>query len=99
MRIKMAIVTSVVLLATAGARAEDNKACISKATQALPSIAGLVITKTGTRPVPAATLATWQGRKRPIIVDLDIVAAGTEEVYSYMCVLTNGAAFVRRVML
>jgi hypothetical protein len=55
--------------------------------------------KAGTRPVPAATLATWQGQKRPIIVDLDIVAAGTEETYSYMCVMTNGAAFVRRVML
>jgi hypothetical protein len=99
MRIKMAIAASIVVLANASARAEDNKACILKATQALPSISGLVIKRTGTRPVPAATLATWQGKKRPIIVDLDIVAAGTEEIYSYVCVTTNGAAFVRRVML
>jgi hypothetical protein len=99
MRIKIAIAASVVLLANAGVRAADNKACILKATQALPSISGLVIKKTGSRPVPAATLATWQGQARPIIVDLNIVAAGAEETYSYMCVMTNGTAFVRRVML
>jgi hypothetical protein len=99
MRSKIAIATSVFFLANASAQAVDNKACLLKATQALPSISGLVIKKTGSRPVPAATLATWQGQARPIIVDLNIVAAGVEEIYSYMCVMTNGVAFVRRVML
>lgn len=69
MRVKIAIAASVILLATANSRAEDNKACILKATATVPRISGLVIKKTRTRPVPAAILATWQGQTRPIIVD------------------------------
>jgi hypothetical protein len=99
---KIAIAVSlsllVSLLATASSHAEDNRACISKASETLPHIVGLVIKKTRTRPVPPAILATWQGQTRPIIVDVDTVADGTEETYSYMCVLTKGAAYVRRVM-
>lgn len=95
---KIAIAASVTLLATASCPAEDNKACILKATEALPRISGLVIKKTRTRPAPAAILATWQGQTRPIIVDVDIVTAGAAETYSYMCVMTKGSAYVRRVM-
>ena len=95
---KIAIAVSVTLLAIAGSPAEDNKAYISKATSTLPRISGLVITKTRTRPVPAAILATWQGQTRPIIVDVDTVVGDEQRTYSYMCVLTKGAALVRRVM-
>jgi hypothetical protein len=98
MHVKIAIAALAMLLATADCRAEDNKSCILKATQTLPRIAGLVIKKTRTRPVPPAILATWQGQTRPIIVDLDIIAAGAEETYSYMCAVTRGSAYVRRVM-
>jgi hypothetical protein len=98
MRIKIAIAASLTLLATASSRAENNKACILKATETVPRISGLVVKKTRTRPVPASTLATWQGQTRPIIVDVDTVAAGAEETYSYMCVMTKGSAYVRRVM-
>jgi hypothetical protein len=98
MRVKIAVAALGVLFATANSRAEDSKACILKATGTLPRISGLVIKKTRTRPVPAGILATWQGQTRPIIVDVDIVAAGAEETYSYMCVLTKGLAYVRRVM-
>ena len=98
MRFKISIAASVLLLATANGRAEDNKACISKATETLPRISGLVIKKTRTRPVPSGILATWQGQTRPIIVDVDTIAAGAEETYSYMCVLTKGSAYVRRVL-
>jgi hypothetical protein len=97
MRVKIAIAASVMLLATANGRAEDSKACILKATEALPHISGLVIKKTRTRPVPPAILATWRGQTRPIIVDVDTVAAGTEETYSYICAMTKGSAYVRRV--
>ena len=95
---KIAIAVSVTLFATASSRADDNKACISKATETLPRISGLVIKKTRTRPVPAAILATWQGQTRPIIVDVDTVVGDEQRTYSYMCVLTKGAAQVRRVM-
>ena len=98
MRIKTAIVASVTLLACASSRAEDSKACVSKATETLPHVAGLVVKKTRTRPVPAAILATWQGQTRPIMVDVDTVAPGIVETYSYMCVMTKGSAYVRRVM-
>ena len=85
-------------LATANSRAEASEACILKATESLPRIPGLVIKKTRTRPVPAEILATWKGQTRPIIVDIDIVATGAEETYSYLCALTKGSAYVRRVM-
>ncbi len=98
MRIKMAFATLAMLAATATGRAEDNKACILKATEALPHIAGLVVKKTRTRPAPAEIMATWRGQTRPVMVDVDVVAAGAAETYSYICVLTNRTAFVRRVM-
>jgi hypothetical protein len=98
MQTRIAIAASALLLATASGQAEDNRACILKATETLPRISGLVVKKTRTRPVPPAILATWQGQTRPIMVDVDIVAAGAAETYSYMCVLTKGAAYVRRVM-
>jgi hypothetical protein len=98
MRISITIAASATLLTAANCQAEDSKACRMKATQSLPTISGLVIKKTRTRPVPAAILATWQGQTRPIIVDLDTAAAGAEETYSYMCVITKGSAYVRRVM-
>ena len=96
--IKIAVAASLTLLATASSRAEDNKACVLKATETLPRIAGLVVKKIRTRPVPAAILATWPGKTRPIIVDADTVTAGAEETYSYMYVMTNWAAYVRWVM-
>ena len=99
MHIRLVVASACLLLfATADGRAEDNKACIAKATETLPHISGLVIKRTRTRPVPPAIMATWQGQTRPIIVDVDTVTAGAAETYSYMCVLTKGAAFVRRVM-
>ena len=98
MRITLALASLLVLVATASSQAEDNRACILKATQALPHIAGLEVRKTRTRPVPAEIMATWRGQTRPIMVDVDIVAAGAAETYSYICVLTNKTAFVRRVM-
>jgi hypothetical protein len=98
MRIALTVVVSVALLAALNSHAEANQACISKATKALPGIAGLVIKNSRTRPVPAAILATWKGQTRPIIVDVDIVAAGEAQTYSYMCVVTQGSAFVQRTM-
>jgi hypothetical protein len=98
MRTKIALATLALLLATADGHAEDNRACILKATEALPRISGLLVKKTRTRPVPPEIMATWRGQTRPVMVDVDIVAAGAAETYSYICVLTNKTAFVRRVM-
>jgi hypothetical protein len=98
MRTKLALATLAVLLAPASSDAEDNRACILKATEALPRISGLLVKKTRTRPVPPEIMATWRGQTRPVMVDVDVVAAGAAETYSYICVLTNKTAFVRRVM-
>ncbi len=78
--------------------AETNKACTIKATEALPRITGLVIRKSTTRPVPAAILASWKGQSQPMMIDLDVVAAGEAQIYSYLCVVTQGSAFVQRTM-
>ena len=96
MRTVLTVVASAVLVVSLTGHAEANKACIAKATQALPRIAGLVVRKSQVRPVSPAVLATWKGQARPIIVDVDVATQGAEETYSYMCVVTQGSAFVQR---
>jgi hypothetical protein len=98
MRSTIVIAASVLLLVNSSSRAEDSRACIVKATAALPRLAGLVVKKTRTRPVPESVMATWQGQTRPIMVDVDFVAADGPATYSYICALTKGSAYVRRVM-
>lgn len=94
----MTVAVSAVLMVVLNGRAEAGKTCISKATEALPRIEGLVVKKSRTRPVSPAILATWKGQSRPVIIDLDIETAGEAETYSYMCVVTQGAPFVQRTM-
>ena len=96
MRFGLTAATSAVLLIVLSTHAEANRACIAKAREALPRIAGLVVKKSQVRPVSPAILATWRGQTRPLIVDVDIATSGAEETYSYMCVITQGSAFVQR---
>jgi hypothetical protein len=99
MRVALLALTAVaVVLFAIPTDARDSQPCIPKATEALPHVSGLVIKQTRTRPVSTAVLSTWQGQSRPIIVDIDVVAAGAQETYSFMCVVTRGAAFVQRTM-
>jgi len=98
MRTAVTIAVSAVLLVVLNGGVEAANMCISKATEALPRIAGLVVKKSRTRPVPPAILSTWRGQSRPVIIDVDFEAAGEAQTYSYMCVVTQGAAFVQRTM-
>jgi hypothetical protein len=94
------ICTALVLFApSCGWAAADAKSCVLKATAALPKIAGLLIKKSGVRPMPPEQLANWQGQSKPIIVDLDAVAPGASERYSFICASSPaGAAFVKRIL-
>jgi hypothetical protein len=98
MRLVSTVAISAALLADLGGYAQANQACISKAAETLPHISGLVVKKSRERPVPATILATWKGKTRPIIVDVDTVAGGDLQTYSYMCVITQGSAFVQRTL-
>ena len=98
MRIAFTVGALAALLFASTSHAETNKACTIKAAEALPHIAGLVIKKTRTRPVPATILASWKGQSQPIMIDLDVVTADEAQTYSYICVVTQGAAFVQRTM-
>lgn len=98
MRTALTVAVSAALIIVLVARAEAGKTCISTATEALPRVVGLVVKKSRTRPVPPAILASWKGKSQPIIVDVDTEAAGEAQTYSYMCVVTQGAAFVQRTM-
>jgi hypothetical protein len=97
MRIAVIFVVSALLAAESG-RAEAASTCISKATEALPRISGLVVKKSRTRPVSPTILSTWRGQSKPVIIDVDFEAAGEAQTYSYMCVVTQGSAFVQRTM-
>jgi hypothetical protein len=89
---------ALIMIFASASRAEDSKACVKKATESLPKIAGLRVKKASTRPATPEMWATWQGQTRPIIVDVDVIATGAEETYSYLCAWTKGSAYVRRVM-
>jgi hypothetical protein len=98
MRIAITVAVWAVLLVILNGRAEAGQTCVSKATEALPHISGLVVKKSRTRPVSPEILATWKGQSRPIIIDVDVEDSGEAQTYSYMCVVTQGSAFVQRTM-
>jgi hypothetical protein len=99
MRVALLTITAMAaLLAPASTDARESQPCTPKATEALPHVSGLLIKQTRTRPVSAAIMSTWKGQSRPIIVDVDFIAAGAAETFSFMCVVTHGAAFVQRTM-
>jgi hypothetical protein len=89
---------SAILLVVLGSRADAGKTCIATATEAVPKITGLVVKRSRTRPVSPAILATWKGQSKPVIVDVDIETEGDAQTFSYICVVTQGAAFVQRTM-
>ena len=80
------------------AAADKARSCIVKATEALPKIAGLKVKQSGTRSMPPQQLANWKGQSKPVIIDVDFEAAGEAQTYSYMCVVSQGSAFVQRTM-
>ena len=98
MRIAVAVAVLLALSVIPNGRAEAGQSCLSKATEALPRIVGLVVKKSRTRPVSPEVLASWKGRSRPVIIDVDVVDSGEAQTYSYMCVITQGSAFVQRTM-
>ena len=98
MHVAMIVTASAALMVVLNGPAEAAKTCIAKATEALPRIAGLVVKNSRTRAVPPVILASWKGQSRPIIIDVDVEAAGEAQTYSYMCVVTQGSAFVQRTM-
>ena len=97
---RSAIIVAVLAALSVIARgpAEAGQTCISKATEALPRISGLVVKKSRTRPVSPEVLASWKGQSRPIIIDVDVMDSGEAQTYSYICVITQGSPFVRRTM-
>ncbi len=98
MRSMMTVAVSAAFVVALNGRAEAAATCLSKAAEALPRIIGLVVKKSRTRPVPPDILATWKGQSRPVMIDVDVEADGEAQTYSYMCVITQGSAFVQRTM-
>jgi hypothetical protein len=96
MRSLTILAVSAALLVALDGRAEAGRTCISSATEALPKIAGLVVKRSRTRPVSPAVLASWKGQSRPVIVDVEVENGGDAQTFSYMCVVTQGSAFVQR---
>ncbi len=98
MRYVMISAAAAVLLVAQGSRAEAAKTCIASATEALPKITGLVVKRSRTRAVPPTVMATWRGQAKPVMIDLDVEIPGEAQTFSYMCVMTQGSAFVQRTM-
>jgi hypothetical protein len=92
------LAASAALLVTLNDRADAGKTCMASVTESLPKITGLVVKKSRTRPVPPSILATWKGQVKPVMIDIDVETEGDAQTYSYMCVVTQGAAFVQRTM-
>ena len=92
------LVASAALLAVFNDGAAAGKTCIASVTEALPKISGLVVKRSRTRPVPPTIMATWKGQSKPVMIDVDVETADDAQTYSYMCVITQGSAFVQRTM-
>ena len=92
------LAASAVLFVAFSERATAGKTCVASATEALPKLAGLVVKRSRTRPVPPAILDTWKGQSKPVMIDVDIETEGEALTFSYMCVITQGSAFVQRTM-
>ncbi len=92
------LTASAALLVVLSDRADAGKTCIASVSEALPKITGLVVKKSRTRPVPPSILATWKGQVKPVMIDIDVETEGDAQTYSYICVVTQGAAFVQRTM-
>jgi hypothetical protein len=98
MRVTTGLALVAGMLVLFNGRAEAGKTCLASATEALQRINGLVIKKSRTRPVSPTVLATWKGQSKPIMLDVDIEMEGDAQTFSYMCVVTQGSAFVQRTM-
>jgi len=98
MRNLAVLVASAVLLAVFNDGAAAGKTCIASVTEALPKITGLVVKRSRTRPVPPAIMATWRGQSKPVMIDVDVETQDDAQTFSYMCVITQGSAFVQRTM-
>jgi hypothetical protein len=98
MRNLTVLAASIALLAVLNSRADAGKTCIVTATEALPKITGLVVKRSRTRPASPAILASWKGQSKPVIVEVDVETEGDAQTLSYVCVVTQGSAFVQRTM-
>ena len=92
------LVVAGALLVALSDRADAGKTCIASATEALPKMTGLVVKRSRTRPVAQAILASWKGQSKPVMIDVDVETEGDAQTFSYMCVITQGSAFVQRTM-
>jgi hypothetical protein len=80
----------------AGIAPEHARACILKAADTLPIIAGMKIGKSRTTAIPRP--ANWASAADPIQVDIDFTAAGQRGSWRYACsILPGGSAIVQRV--
>lgn len=96
--LRLAFVQVLVVPGLAFAAADQKTRCTVRATEALPKVAGLKVTKAGTRPLSPEQLANWRGQSTPIIVDIDTDAPGGGQRYSYICAGDPKAgAFVQRI--
>lgn len=73
----------------------DSRACTLKAAEMLPKIPGLIIKSS--RTAVQARPANWPSPVPPVMVDMDIVAAGQNDTYSYMCATGPAGTIVTRV--
>jgi hypothetical protein len=92
------LAASAALLVVLASPADAGKTCIATATEALPKITGLVVKRSRTRAVSPGILASWKGQSKPVIIDVDVETEGDAQTFSYMCVMTQGSAFVQRTM-
>ena|SRR5262245_58155042 len=96
-----AVCSVLVLLASAApgfAAGDPTKLCTLKAKENLPRVAGIQIKTSRARPMPADQLANWKGQSKPIVIDIETVANGHGEMYSYICASSpSGQPFVQRI--
>jgi hypothetical protein len=99
MKLIVCVATFLLVPSYGGAAPDMSKACVLRATEALPKIAGIQVKRSGTRPMSPEQLANWKGQSKPLIVDIDTATPGVTQRYSYLCAGGSaGSAMVQRIM-
>lgn len=91
------LTASILIIATPALAASPNdSACIIKAADALPKIAGMKIGKSTVTQQPAPP--NWPSPNPPIRVEIEWTAAGQSQRWFYLCAVNvNGTALVQRL--
>jgi hypothetical protein len=99
MNVRLPLAAFLAILTVPAYAETDKGKCIFAAAEVIPRIPGLTIDESATRSLPENLASKWPANSDlPLIVDINVTAAGQKGKYSYLCFIHAGRANVSRVV-